>query len=402
MTKFAAQILLLLTSHFLFAQITFKKGYVIDNQNKRIECLIKDNDWKNNPQAFNYQIHENSEILKGNLDNISEFGIYGKSRFKRANIDLDVSSDELSKMTYDKDPILEKRVVFLKILVEGQAKLYSYDLGLKLKFFYSLDPLNTINPLVHKKYRTTKGYAENLSFKQNLISEVNCGNQDLFILNSLKYNSEMLTKHFSEFNQCKGGTLDKVEEIVAEKEKRDFINVNFNIGMGYSKLTVLNDYLSGGSVPWDKSQEYRLGTRVEFVFPFWMNKCSFVLDPHFYFNPKIREDRVFDYESEFKYVTIPFGVSYKFFLGEESNLNVSFLHNVGTFSKSIDLKEYYSVLRPARMVNLDVGYQRKKLGVMVRYYTSAIFNLRGLENFRHIVGGQVILNYYFLNRKIRK
>lgn len=396
MTKLTTLILFFLASNYLFAQITFKKGYVIDNQNKRIECLIKDNDWKNNPQFVNYQIDQNSEILKGNLETISEFGIYGKSTFKRANIDLDVSSDELSKMTFEKDPILEKKVVYLKILVDGEAKLYSYSFGEANKYFYSLGVSNTVIPLVFKKYRSSKGYSENLSFKQQLIEQINCGNQDLYVLNSLKYN-EMLIKYFAEFNTCRGGDSGIIKENSLEHKNRDFINSNFNLGLGYSKLRL--KYINGPnpSRVWDNSIEYRIGIRSAFIFPFRMNKWSIVIDPHFYYNPKVREDTQDVYESEFKYFTIPFGISHKVFLNNNSNLNISILHNVGANKNDPDVGALNMSLRPARMINLDIGYEKKKFGIFVRYYASSIFKTTNSLYYRNLNGFQAVLTYNFLN-----
>ena len=37
-----------------FGQIKYEKGYFINNENKKIECLIKNKDWKNNPSEFSY------------------------------------------------------------------------------------------------------------------------------------------------------------------------------------------------------------------------------------------------------------------------------------------------------------------------------------------------------------
>lgn len=37
-----------------YSQISFQKGYYIDNTNQKINCLIKNIDWKNNPTEFEY------------------------------------------------------------------------------------------------------------------------------------------------------------------------------------------------------------------------------------------------------------------------------------------------------------------------------------------------------------
>jgi len=39
-----------------YSQISFEKGYFINNTNQRISCYIKNSDWKNNPTEFVYKI----------------------------------------------------------------------------------------------------------------------------------------------------------------------------------------------------------------------------------------------------------------------------------------------------------------------------------------------------------
>ena len=49
---------LLFLSFIGFTQIRFEKGYFITNYGKRIDCFIKDIDWKNNPTKFDYKLNE--------------------------------------------------------------------------------------------------------------------------------------------------------------------------------------------------------------------------------------------------------------------------------------------------------------------------------------------------------
>ncbi len=44
-----------------YSQITFEKGYIIDNSDQKIECLIKNIDWIFNPVNLEYKISEDSE-----------------------------------------------------------------------------------------------------------------------------------------------------------------------------------------------------------------------------------------------------------------------------------------------------------------------------------------------------
>lgn len=50
------------------AQVKFKKGYYLDNSGQSVDCFIKNNDWKNNPAGFDYQLKEGSAVLKGRIE----------------------------------------------------------------------------------------------------------------------------------------------------------------------------------------------------------------------------------------------------------------------------------------------------------------------------------------------
>ena len=81
-----------LLSMVAFAQIRFEKAYYIDNSDNRVECLIKNVDWKNNPDFFNYQLSENAEIKTATVKEVKVFEIYKQSKFVRSTVDFDKSS----------------------------------------------------------------------------------------------------------------------------------------------------------------------------------------------------------------------------------------------------------------------------------------------------------------------
>ena len=77
MKKNAALLLIILAFGINgYSQIIFEKGYLINNSNEKIECLIKNNDWKNNPETFEYKLSENSEPAIADVKSAKEFGIY--------------------------------------------------------------------------------------------------------------------------------------------------------------------------------------------------------------------------------------------------------------------------------------------------------------------------------------
>ena len=66
-----------------FAQIKFENGYFITDSNQKIECLIKNIDWKSNPTQFEYQLTQSSEVKIETSKNVKEFAVYNSSKFIR-------------------------------------------------------------------------------------------------------------------------------------------------------------------------------------------------------------------------------------------------------------------------------------------------------------------------------
>lgn len=132
------QLLLLLTvclSLSGYSQITFEKGYYIDNANEKTDCLIKNNDWKNSPTEFDYKLAADTEPKRLNTKSVKEFGIHTKSKYIRYTGNIDVSSDNLDRISDDKNPVFESQTLFLKVLQEGKANLYLYDIEGMRRFF---------------------------------------------------------------------------------------------------------------------------------------------------------------------------------------------------------------------------------------------------------------------------
>ncbi|MEM8899692.1 MAG: hypothetical protein AAGC85_16375 [Bacteroidota bacterium] len=157
-----------------FSQITFEKGFFIDNKGKRTECQIKNRDWENNPKKFFYRTAGSDEKKVAQIDSVQAFGIYEYSYFERYTIPVDTSSERLDYMSFDKEPEFENRTTFLKALVTGKASLYKYKHKSTLRFYYSIEGA-TPEPLIYKPYKTSQSrFKWNTDYKQQLFSMLKC------------------------------------------------------------------------------------------------------------------------------------------------------------------------------------------------------------------------------------
>lgn len=108
------------------AQINFEKGYFINSSGEKTECLIKNEDWRSNPEFIQYKLSEDDIIKTLSIANTKEFSVYESSKFIRENIDIEYSSLETNKITDKRKLNFENKTLFLRVLTEGKANLYSF------------------------------------------------------------------------------------------------------------------------------------------------------------------------------------------------------------------------------------------------------------------------------------
>lgn len=127
---------LLICGHFSVAQITFEKGYFIDTLNQRTECEIKNRDWRNNPSEFEYRISGTVGTMP--VSQLQEFGIYDKSKYTVATVQIDKSPVSLNDLSRQRNAEFETKTLALKVLTEGKASLYMHESQNLIRFFIRL------------------------------------------------------------------------------------------------------------------------------------------------------------------------------------------------------------------------------------------------------------------------
>src|SRR5690625_722287 len=179
---------ILLLNIIAYSQVSFEEGYFIDNNDKRINCLIENIDWKNNPKEFTYKLTEDSNPRKETIRNVKEFGINDFSRYVRHKVMIDRSPDDpVRKLSESGQPNLKEEELFLNVLVEGEASLYMYvDQRLK-RYFYNKDG-SAVEPLIFKRFiRADNKVGTNSQYKQQLYNELKCPNFSIGRIDKLEY-----------------------------------------------------------------------------------------------------------------------------------------------------------------------------------------------------------------------
>ncbi len=374
MLKSITTLLAILFTLNSFAQITFDQGYFINDKDEKIDCWIKNVDWRNNPNKFQYKLSENAESQTATIESVKEFGINNFSKYQRVTVEIDRSSKELPDMSTSRDPNFKKEQLFLKILVEGSAILFFYqEKNLKRYFIKTVD--TEIEQLVYKKYKTfEKQVKENRQYLVQLRDQLKCKSTTTKKLKKLEYQKKPLVKMFEEYNQCVNVPFINYEKL----NKRDLFNLSIRPGV---QLNSLNMNLGGKDIEFDKSLGFRIGLELEFILPFNQNKWSVFAEPTFQNSKTTAEVSSIIINSQTNTVTsvynsieLPMGFKYYLFLNPNSKifLNGAYLLDLSLPSKiSFESGADYKYGGGNNLTNgwvLGIGYNYKsKYHLEVRY-----------------------------------
>jgi hypothetical protein len=370
--------LLLFATSSTFGQIVFEKGYIIDNENHKTDCLVKNYDWKNNPKDIEYKLNEESQLEKASVGNIKEFCIIGVSRFVSANVKIDRSANELDRLSINRNPVWEQKQLFLKVLLDGKASLYYYEDGTLNRFFYSTND-SVPQQLIYKRYiYKVSTIGINNGYQQQLWSDLHCDNLTLNDIQKLNYKKDDLLAFFRKYNTCMGGKEDNSE---ARATKFGY-NLKITPGVNISKLYAINA-TSHTNVTFNNNFNYSLGLEGEIILPYIKNKWAVVFNPTYqYFKGSMNYNvynmltgQSFNNTATINYSSLefPIGVRYYMFLNNNMKLFLNFLY-IPFFSlnlnKDVNMNGSMLDVRTKDSYAVGGGISYKRLSGEVRYYSN--------------------------------
>ncbi len=293
--KMKIKLLFLLTtivSIHCHSQISFEKGYFIDDNNYQTDCLIKNIDWKNNPSEFEYKLSEEDESKKLTIESVKEFGFGDFSKYVKAIVNIDRSDDNINKLSNEKNPVFKEEVLFLKVLIEGKINLYQYIDGSVKKFFYGTEDSN-IEQLIYKIYNTkekkipednkldTKSkLAVNNAFRQQLWRDLKCPKFNINTFSKLGYFKKDLMKIFAKYSECHNDELIDFEQ--KHRQKQDVFKLAIRPRLNYSSLSVKNAIIiSNDIIEFEPKTSLGFGLEAEFILPYNKNKWAILIEPTF-------------------------------------------------------------------------------------------------------------------------
>lgn len=206
------------------AQILFEQGYFIDNAGQRIECLIKNVGWKNNPTKIEYKLKEEAEPITLTVQDVKEFGISDLVKYQRFKVLIDRSSnsDNVNKLSITRGGEFKEELLLLKVIIEGKASLLAYEDKNLFRYFYNIDGKKTMQ-LVYKKYLEAESMRVmfNMDYRKQLYLDLNCGEQPPKDFGEVKYSKDDLKEIVIQYNDCKNVSSVNFD-IKPKRNKFDF------------------------------------------------------------------------------------------------------------------------------------------------------------------------------------
>lgn len=370
---------ILILSFNCYSQITFEKGFYINNDGQKTICLIKNIDWLNNPTEFQIKLTENNEAKTITIDNVKEVTIYDISKHIRANVKIDKSFDNLNKLSHDKNPIFSDELLFLKVLVEGKASLYYYENENLKRYFYKNNN-DKIDQLVFKSYLTTDNSVkkDNNKFRQQLWTDLKCENISINDIEKINYKKSDLVNLFIKYNKCHNSEIINFEN----KKQKDLFNLNIRPRIINSSITLLHTNSIYGDTNFDNKLNFGFGVEAEIILPFNKNKWAIIIEPTYqnFKSKKIIETNNVSggkliLNSDYKTIDIPIGLRHYFFINENSKIFINF-----SVIFDIDLNSSFHFYRSdgsnfktfntqsTKNIGLGLGYKFKdKYSIELRY-----------------------------------
>ena len=389
-------IAIIIISYFETYSQIYEKGYFIDNSNQKVECLIKNNEWVNNPTMFNYKLSEDDTPKEATVQTVKEFGIYNFSKYIRAKTNIDKSSDLIDYLSSDKKPDFHQELLFLKVLIEGEATLYLHN-DSSPRFFYKVND-SEIKQLVYKKYLANGYIHKNNHFKQQLFNLLKCRKLKLSDFEHLEYNKKDLMRLFIKYNKCKNSNFINYNT----KQKKSKFLLTFSPGLNFSSFSpaTLSTFYEKQNFWNPVKSQFRL--QGEYIFPYYNNyKWSLIIEPtllsyKYSFSKPIEQEIennsgiivMFPYNIKEIYVSkinysafqLSLGIRRYFYNNNNSKFftNAYFIMNRPYNSTmEITLRDFFNhysypktIISPSNNFALGFGYKYKDLlNIEIRYHT---------------------------------
>lgn len=347
MKKILLQVILIMTFTSLSAQVKFEKGYFMDQSNKKVECLIKNDDWNAPPTEIEYKLSDSGAVQVRNFATMNAFQIYNTSQYYiKSPIEIDRKTDSRAY-----NPTLEN--IPVKVLMEGKASLYrSSDL-----FFYKVND-EKIKQLVYKKYISANSQLmEENAFRREIFENLKCENNTNEI-RKLAYKEEKLIAFFKNYNSCQNSEYTTYADAKKKSIKKfsllagaTFYKGNFPIFKTTTVAPSVGSIVTISRGSSDNISSFLVGFEGELVLPYQNYSWSIFTAPTYQkasFDAELKKIKPSDelgfgtlyLHYDYSFLDIPLGVRHYFTLNSKSKLYLDAAVSVVFFTDRSEIRNF--------------------------------------------------------------
>jgi hypothetical protein len=347
----------------LFAQETYQNGYYVDNNGQKNEVLINNLDWKNNPKDFSFKVNGSSDSEKKEISEVVEFGIGKELKFVRAVVEIDKSSNLDSFLSSTRNPDNVSETLFLKVLVEGKAVLYQYEEKNLIRFFYSLDGSDP-KQLVHKRYQTPQGIAENKLYVNQLKTELNYSVLSEEDLGKVRYQANSLKDYFVKYNTHYNST----PTIFSKTKTQKPFHLYVRSGLIFSNFSVEKVSPNQVLYPFENPVGLHTGLQLEYLLPYRHQSWALLFEVNYQNLSSVGTENPETRVLDFRAIEFPLGVKYYFLNRKWGKLyaNTAFVITKNLDS-SIQVDNFnIELTKNHRFLNFGLGVSLNRLQIEYR------------------------------------
>jgi len=154
------------------AQIDYRPGYVVTQQEDTVRGFIDYRNWDRSPEKISFRETEGGVDRVYAPVDLHAFSVAG-DQYQSAILQIETSPSTLAMLTDTSAPSLETDTAFIRMLVGGEKSLYyHHPVGVKGKKLFYIWNNDQWELLVYKNYRQVKGEVVRVATNNRYISQL--------------------------------------------------------------------------------------------------------------------------------------------------------------------------------------------------------------------------------------
>jgi len=363
-----------------FGQNNFEKGYFIQNNGIKTNCLIRNYNWKKSPGQLEYKVSDTGTIQRVEITSVNSFELFNITKYIRIKTLIDRSPADPLYISSEKNPVWSEEVLWLKVIVEGKASLYCFSDNEIERFFFSINDTN-VEQLVYKQYIYKSKQPEgngipgtkityNTFYRNQLWALVKCPGAEMSSVENIEYTLHDLEKYFRLYNECTG-----MPYVLFNRQPREhLLHLKITPGLNFSKFHISNRFDYNQYFNFENQLNFSIGLEAEFIIPIGNRKFAILFEPTYQYLDVTSQNTIGTATLHYKSIDFPIGLRYYIPLARNLKIFVDAQIIPGTsimFDSFIEIDYTYSLpitIGTELSYSVGAGIRFHRISSEFRYY----------------------------------